>query len=332
VGVAAGSIAAVGTDGGQAAIAAIGLNPALFFLGDIASKQLAKYSRFADLTLFVPVAQPSTEEAMEPETRPRYFGVRLRLNVHGLSAGSAVWDSSVALFTKWIARSGRNLEKVQALLASAPDLAACVDALLAADGAARIPGSCGAPLELEVNLAEADQLRDELALVRAAVDNKYFGADIRLDSGDPTMGTVPDASGTFLYAGLAMGRTIGGTPTAPSSASVRTRLGVRHAKLDSATKAEFAVDGGLGFELGRRVDELALTLSGGLEFRYGNATEPMQEQLQTNFTMLRGSLTLPVTAAQSLTLSFGTPVDGDVTPQVSVHFNWGLLMSQATRR
>lgn len=39
-------------------------------------------------------------------------------------------------------------------------------------------------------------------------DSKYFGLDLRFDSGDPTLGSKPGAAGTRLFGGLARGRTL----------------------------------------------------------------------------------------------------------------------------
>ena len=56
-----------------------------------------------------------------------------------------------------------------------------------------------------------------------------------------------------------------------SSTGVRARLGLRHAKLDSAHNAEFAAEGSVGLELSRVVDTEELSVAGAIEFRYGNA-------------------------------------------------------------
>ena len=53
------------------------------------------------------------------------------------------------------------------------------------------------------DLEVAAQLRQELARIRRAADANYFGADIRMDFGDPTLGAVENARGRSFFAGLA---------------------------------------------------------------------------------------------------------------------------------
>lgn len=329
-GVAAGTIAAVGTDAGNDAIAALGLNPAILFIGDEVSRRLAQYSRFADLTVFVPVSQSKSEEAgtTTGAQKLRYFGARLRLNLVGVTSGSEVWDGAVSLIRNWISRAGRNQERVRNVLTTAPNLEQCADALIANDAAATL-SACGQAVTLEVDMAEAEQLRGELTRVRQAADARYFGADVRFDTGDPTMGAVENASGNFMFAGLSYGRRIAGN--AAASYGTRLRLGARHAKLDNVGQAEFAVEGGAGFELARRLENQEVNASTALEFRYGNAEANLTDRFQTNFIMARGSLLLPITSGNSLSINFGVPISGGVSPTLSVNFNWGLLMPAAPR-
>jgi hypothetical protein len=184
---------------------------------------------------------------------------------------------------------------------------------------------------LEVDPQEAEQLRQQLASVRRAADAQYFGADVRVDVGDPTLGSVENASGTFLFAGLSYGRRLGGTAEESSSFGFRSRLGVRHATLDSIAKSEFAVEGGFGFEMARQIQSQEINASAAIEFRQGNSDPVVTDQFQTNFGMLRGSLLLPITAGNSLSINFGTPIWGDASPVMSVNFNWGLLFPDRAR-
>lgn len=322
-GVAAGTIAAVGTDGGNDAIAALGLNPAILFIGDEVSRRLAQYSRFADLTVFVPVSRLTNDADTSEDHKPRYFGARLRLNIVGISSGNDVWNGARALITNWISRAGRNQEHVISALATAPSLEGCADALIANNPVAT-QTNCGKAITLEVNPEEAEQLRTQLARVRHAADARYFGADVRFDTGDPTMGAVENASGTFLFAGLSYGRRLAGD--AAASYGARLRLGARHAKLDKVAESEFAVEGGVGFDLARRLDNQEINASAALEFRYGNADSDLTDRFQSNFVMARGSFLLPITSGNSLSINIGSPIAGDVSPILSVNFNWGLLM------
>lgn len=328
-GVAAGTIAAVGTEAGDAAIAALGVNPAILFLDDAVSERLAQFSRFADLTVFVPVSDPSsdTDPDDDDDNGLEYFGARLRINFTGISSGSTVWNEARKLTGNWIGRQADNSDHVRKVLGQAPDLSGCVTALLnpkPAEG--EITQKCGAPVTLQVNQAEAEALRDELAKVRRAADARYFGMDIRYDHGDPTMGAVENASGSFLFAGLAYGRRLGSDADRSANLGFRSRLGVRHASLDGSDESEFAVEGGLGFEMARQLERQEINAAIGLEFRQGNAEEAVEDELQTNYGMIRGSFLVPITSGNSLSINVGTPVWGDVSPVLSVNFNWGLLL------
>jgi hypothetical protein len=325
-GVAAGTIAAVGTNAGQDAIAALSLNPAILVLGDAVTRQLARYSRFLDVTMFVPVSNAAPDEDTAGPDRLRYFGARARVNVRGLAAGSDVWDRSVELITNWIARAGRNVARVQEVLATAPDLMACAVALKNDARPDVIAAGCGRTVTFEVDLQEAEELRTELARVRREADSRYFGADIRYDHGDPTLGEVADAAGDFLFAGLSYGRRLGGGADGGAAFGVRSRLGVRHATLDSSSTSEFAAEGGFGFDVSRALESDEINGSAAIEFRYGNAEAALRDRFQTNFLMFRGSFLLPVTAGNSISLNFGAPLAGDVSPTLSVNFNWGVLL------
>jgi hypothetical protein len=334
-GVAAGTIAAVGSNSGNDAIAALSINPAILFLGEEVSRQLAQYSRFLDLTMFVPVSG-ITRDDTTPETangKVKYYGARLRLNVHGISAGRTVWDRARQLLLNWISRAGRNAERIRLVLGQAPDLNACVTSLMAASPVpAAIAGNCGSPVTLDVDLAEAEELRGELENVRLAADSKYFGADIRVDIGDPTMGAVKNAAGNFLFAGLSGGRRLGGSANGGGNYGLRGRLGVRHAQLDSSDETDFAVEGGVGFELARLIESQEINASVAIEFRQGNGPADLTDRFQTDFVMVRGSVLLPVTSGNSFSINFGAPISGDVSPILSVNFNWGLLLSNALQR
>jgi hypothetical protein len=333
-GVAAGTIAAVGTDAGTDAIAALSVNPAILFLGDEVTKAVARYSRFVDLTMFVPVSglpsATTTPTATERST-VEYFGARIRVNVHGLSAGDSVWNRARELLLNRIARAGRNAQHVRTAFSRATDLGGCVTALMADPPvAATTVATCGGPLTLEVDLAEAEELRSELTQVRRAADSKYFGADIRFDVGDPTLGAVENAKGKFLFAGLSFGRRLGAG--AAGTYGFRGRLGLRHSTLDVQSTSEFAVEGGAGFDLARPTDDQEINAAIALEFRKGDAAANLTDVFQTDFVMLRGSVEIPITSANSFSINFGAPISGDVSPILSVNFNWGLLLSNALRR
>ena len=327
-GVAAGTIAAIGTEAGNDAIAALSINPAMLFLTDLATETTAQYSRFLDLTMFVPVS--GVEPADGGSRGLKYFGVRLRANVQGVRAGSEVWRESEQLFIAEARRSARTVTDIRDLLRQAPDVEGCVAALMAtAPVDNTVVTACGQPLVADFDLATAERMRRSLAAVRRAADSRYFGADVRVDIGDPTLGAVENARGTFLFLGLAYGqRLLGAAET--GGGGFRARLGARHAKLETVDKAEFAVEGGLGFDIARAInDTQEINASAAVEFRHGSTAESLIDQFETNFGMLRGSVMVPMTAANNLSLNFGVPLWGEVSPILSVNFNWGLLLSQA---
>jgi hypothetical protein len=78
-------------------------------------------------------------------------------------------------------------------------------------------------------------------------------------------------------------------------------------------------------------DDSEVNVSGAVEFRRGG--EGISADLfQTDFTMLRGTISLPVTKANSISINVGKPITGDVSPIFSVNFNWGLLLSDLVGR
>lgn len=329
-GVAAGTIAAVGTNGGQDALAAISINPAVWFIADTATRALAKASRVADVTLLIPVSgitMTPSDEAPEAKSL-RYFGARVRLNFHGLSAGDAVWTTVRNELRRDIERQGQSVEAIERVLTTTSDVTACATALH--DGpSAEVEEACGASVDLRVDELGRQRLRNALAQARRLADAKYFGLDLRFDSGDPTLGAVADSRGTYLFAGLAMGRRFGGATDAapsPNSTGVQLRLGVRHAKLDGVAAADFAVDAGAGLEFVRSVGDDEVTVTAGVEGRWSRDAEALAERLQTNMAVARLSLSLPLTAGHAVSVSTSLPLSGDVSPTMSVSFNWALLL------
>lgn len=325
-GVASGSIAAVGTNAGTDAIAAISVNPAVLALGEDASRRLAAWARISDLTVFIPISQIGEGGAASDSKTPKYFGVRARWNWTGARAGDEVWTGARTLFEQWLARASRNDVRVKDLLSRAPDLEACAKALVDGLPEAAVVAGCGSAFTFDIDLAEAARLRDELAKVRRAADARYFGVDLRFDQGDPTLGEQPGARGTYLFGGFAFGRKFGAASEAART-GFRARLGLRHAKLDAVAETEFAAEGAAGFEFSRDQGEQEINGSIALEFRHGNAEESLLTTLQTNAGVVRGSFVLPVAAGNSMSLNAGIPIWGGVSPTLSVNFNWGLLLS-----
>lgn len=320
---AAGSIAALGTEAGNHAVAALALNPAIFLLSEAASREFARLSRFADISVLVPV---TSDDETEDESID-YVGVRLRLNYHGLSAGDRLWEGAREILQRWIGDAARRTNRVRELLSSAPDLELCAIALRQESDAERVEAACGGSVDFGVTSADVEALREQFIALRRAVDSRYFGADIGVDFGDPTLGATPDAAGTYLFAGVAAGRSLPFASSDLGGLGVRGRLGVRHASLDAAgAGGQLQLDGGAGVELSRMVASEELSAAGGIEFRYGGADEGVHAPLRTDFVLLRGSLIVPVTGGASMSIATGVPLGGDISSFLSVNFNWGLLL------
>lgn len=326
-GVAAGTIAAVGTEAGEEALAALSINPAVLFLADRASERLARLSRLADVTVFVPVSGVTGGDASVGDgEKLRYLGARVRVNITGLSAGSDVWDTARQLLRDRISANALAHSEIESILTGASDVRACADALLGVgDAPEAVTEACGVPFGFLPDLDAAARLRRELAGIRRAADANYFGADFRIDYGDPALGAVEDARGRFLFTGLAAGRRLADREM--FSLRARARVGLRYTTLDAADETDFGVEGGVGLEASRAVADDELTMSGAIVFRYGSAPDDLTEQFQTDFTMFRGSIVLPVAAGNSIGLNIGVPLRGEVSPVLSVNFNWGLLLS-----
>jgi hypothetical protein len=270
--------------------------------------------------------------------RLRYFGARVRLNVNGISAGDEVFERARELAAKFTNQTGTIFDEVTAALATAPNAETCGRALFNNDRAGIVKG-CGRDVVLVVDLDGAERLRQQFALVRRKADSRYFGADIRMDFGDPTLGAVEDAAGRFLFGGFAAGarKDAGGADGSRTfSMGVRGRLGVRHAKLDAEPDAELAFEWGAGLEVVRYLGDDEVNVSLGFEGRHGNSDEALFSPLQTNVVMARFSLSLPLTTGNHVGINLGYPVAGrgmdHVSPTFSVTLNWGLLLSKEIRR
>ena len=318
-----GSVAVVGSEAGDRALAALGLNPAMLFFADYATDQLARLSRFMDLSVFVPVTQGDGAAAAS-ETLD-YVGIRLRVNVHGLSAGDAVWEGADSLIRAWAADRASDATRIEALLAAAPSVALCAEALLAGDRD-RIRSGCGRDFSFAIDPGAADELRDALETIRARADAEYFGADVRIDFGDPTLGAVPNADATTLFAGLAWGRRLG-VDGDRGSWGIRARLAARHSSLDDGTGSGLGVEAALGFELARAIEMQEVSAAIGLEGGW-TADDAVADRLGTNSALVRASLVVPLLGGSSVSMAAGVPIAGERSSFLTVNFNWGLLLPE----
>jgi hypothetical protein len=137
LGVGGASVAAVGSDSGAKAIVALTVNPAIFFTSLDKTEEIARASRIADLTVLFPVDDLDRDK----DGRVDYFGARLRLNFTGSKAGSAVLKKAGEELQRLVGEETDLAFAIEKLLASAPSVGNCYDALLAEETSkARIAG------------------------------------------------------------------------------------------------------------------------------------------------------------------------------------------------
>ena len=323
-----GSISVVGSDAGTAAITSLSVNPSAFFGGD--AESVARLSRLTDFTVFFPVDSLDRDEDGDID----YFGFRLRVNFTGLSAGEQVWDEAIAESKRLLEQQGRAIGTLQNNFASMTEaeMRACATAIRAdATGpqTGTVGASCGAELVTPAE-EEYEAFRAVLDRARTEADSRYVGLDLRLDSGDPTLGAVENAEATAITAGLAAGIQFVGSAPDPLaySGGIRGRVGVRYTDLRAPDVTSFALDGGLAFVMKRPVTiGQALMLSGGMEFRFGDAGEELDSELQSEFLLGRAALSVPVTKQTAITISIAYPLIGDeVSPTLTVSGDWRLLL------
>ncbi len=345
VALAGGSLAAVGSDGGSDAIVAFSVNPASLF-GSSAPAKASGKSRSWDLTLLFPagnVSNDNEEEAGKDDRAIDYFGARLRVNITGLSKGDAVYKDAVEKFQAILNQRADIHGSIVKALTEAADMAQCTDVMLrVASGAisrAAIEGACGGViLDLDTIDKQEDAFRKALREALFKADQYYWGLDLRTDFGDPTLGAVDSSAGTFFYAGLAAGKRFGNVDTRSVDDTyfgLRGHVGVRFANLeDIKDDSHFSVDGAVGVEIKRPLESQDLQFAAGLNFRFGvsesenlKALSNLDQRLQTDYLLLRLSLDVPITASNSISVSYSTPLGiGDIGPALSLNANWKLLL------
>lgn len=324
--VAGATLAAVGSNGGSNAIAAIAINPAVFFIDPSVREQVARLTRLIDISFLVPVNGMDQDEDGDID----YFGARVRLNMNGLSNGSRLLEEAERIFGSIVEQDARMALRIRDALAAASEAnaAACATALLSEDVTDEdAAAACDDAIELAFDDALHRQLATRLARAREEADSRYLGIDLRIDTGDPTLGEVTNASGTFLFAGIAAGRNYAFSDDGLTRSGFNARVGIRYATLSDTSATDFSVDGGFGFSWRRAMDSQHVIAGFGLEFRYSGEDE-FEDELQTDFLMLRASLKVPVTTANAVSINFGQPLAGDVSQVLSVSFDLGLLFGR----
>ena len=316
------SLSAVGTDSGAKTIVALTINPAIFLTSPRDPEAITRATRIADLTLLLPVDDLDRDE----DGKVDYLGARLRLNLTGAASGGRVLAAGNA-FLRNVQVEADMINRMIAAFQRAGDVGACAGALLEEEtDPSEVSGRCGGEVDLRADPALYQDMRDKMAEARAEADSRYLGLDLRADFGDPTLGAVANASATAINAGLAWGRRLVGGDPLGTTAGLKARGGLRYTHLRDLGTTGFAFDGGLGFEVRRPLDESTeAVVSAGFEFRYGGEAG-REDELQTNYTVFRAALTIPLAGATALSLAVGAPLDGPIAPTLSVNFNWSLLL------
>jgi hypothetical protein len=315
------SLGVAGSDAGTDALTSISLNPAALLAG-IDPESAAKWGRFSDVTLYFPVT-----DAGDVERRLDYFGARVRINMTGIDDGDAILEQATAAFNETLRAETMLFQELKPALKGATNLEQCVRGIMESEPGDE-PGGCGGDLTLSLSPQAYRELRERFAEAREKADERYLGLDLRVETGDPTLGAVADADLTALQAGIAFGRRFLQPNVYAPTLGVRTRLGLRYTDpRDPGLDVTWALDGGLGFDASRLLPtDQYLRLSGGFEFRFSNSDESEQEPLQTDMLTFRGSLSVPVVSGASLAIGFATPVVGDTPTSLTFNVDWGLLL------
>ncbi len=320
---AGGTIAAVGNNAGARAITAIALNPATLFGNTNDPRSAARASRLADISFLLPVDELDADD----DGRIDYVGFRARLNVTGVSAGSKLF-TDVTAAAKQATISERDLRlKIRKTLENAPSesLGDCVKAILKARPGETLGSACGDPVSFDTDPTSHAKLKDRVRALREEADRSYFGMELRFDQGDPTLGADSLADGTSFLAGLAWGRRFS-NPLPAAALSFKARLGARYVDLRDTSVTKLGIDGGLGFEVTRVLEDQRVKLGAGLEFAYGNADRELREALQTDFVVFRASLSVPLVNTTTTTITVTAPIYGEQSSSLSIGGNWSLLL------
>jgi len=334
VALAGGSLAAVGSDGGASTMVAMAINP-LNLLGDASDPSSADgRSRGFDATAFFPVAGLDQNDDGEID----YFGLRFRINLFGaglMGIGPDLAGEAATALAAVVADETAEMDAIETILLSAPNLPECVELLRGAStDVAATAAACGSPAPARVSAARVAAFHERLDRLRADIDAEYWGLDVRFDFGDPTMGEVPGARGRRIFVGGAYGKR--SVPSDPSDRSFGVRLsgGVRTVNLEDPSIAEdlddlWEFEGGAAVEMVYPSAFQPVRIMAGVEARGGgdDPDDALTEQFASGVVTFKGSVSVPISATNAITLSFGRPLKGQGQSSLSVSANWSLLMS-----
>jgi hypothetical protein len=335
---AGGSVGAVGSEDGTSAVAAFAVNPALFFVSPTDEEATAKWSRFTDFSLLVPVSDADEDEDGDVD----YIGFRWRINITGLSAGDALLKAVQASFARILDQGTEEHAAILSALTKVSNAALkpCLEALLRAgqvgmtvDGLATAfetgATTCGQEASLlKISEALYTQLDDDIRKARVVADSRYFGLDLRGDFGDLERFGIDTLAGTSLIVGLGFGRRFAFLNSIASN-GIRANLGAKYFDPNGPTKARFGATGGVAYEAIRYYDHQRLSFAAGLEFEV-DANADDDAGGSRDLIAFRTSLNVPLGGTTSVSVSFGAPIAGstDLGPTLTVKANWRLLWSR----
>lgn len=322
--IAGGSVAAVGSEGGNNAVTALTLNPAIFWRPSRSQIERANDARISDLTILLPLSRLDADGDGDVD----YFGARLRLNLLGRLELEELNQQvgNLAQYTTDV------IDALAAQFRETARLRECVDAYGSDAAAERIIQACGQVSAVAFEPANLDRFRGAISQVRAQADARYLGVDARFDRGDPSLGATPGMAGSALFLGLAYGSRTDPELNPAAGFGYHLRAGIINVVRDDATlpdsvRAKASLDAALALDYTYPSTFQPLKASLGLEFRRGDAPAIAAKELRTDYLTYRLSLDIPITAGNTIAVSFAKPVMGEGKPTLSLNANWQLLAS-----
>ena len=186
---AGGAVTLSGTHSGTQGVGTITVNPlALAAPGDVVA------GRMMDLSVSAPF-DLSGSNAQDH----RYVSARLRVNA---TAPFSAADLKTAV-QEWMAAEGQYADKLEDVLATAPDVGGCVASILKTQKVTQ--AACGKDLGAEASALARDKALAKIKEKQRDAEAYYVGIDARFDSGDPTGPEVVGDKGTHILGGIAAG-------------------------------------------------------------------------------------------------------------------------------
>ncbi len=324
------SLSALGTGAGANSLLAISLNP-LGLSAPAGDVTTVERSRVFDATLYLP-AEPGDSAA---NGAPKYWGVRLRVNTAARGASAKLVEAG-RTYAAVVASNAATATSLAQLLREAPRLQDCANAIHA--GTAGTPqglNACGQALPGSWSEQNDREFRKQVNSIRDTIDSKYFGADLRFEQGDPTLGAVESLSGRFINASLAGGFQLPGALQNETRLELRGRLGVQYLSVDSGSvvveqTTGFATDAAIALQFTYPQEFRPLVAQVGIDMRStGGLDETLTNALERGGGSLALSIELPLGPSNGVSISYLRPFRKEFSPRLTVSYNAQLLMSNA---